>query len=681
MAFVDYLARSRGSRRSFECDERSLIVRYTRGNFSAVRKWSASIGAEIRIILPTDACAVVYLAKQLTPQQKEAVEAQFQYTYVLKDAQGEAVYIRPDAIYITFVDNSGLHESKGQLSTELLPDSDQLLKVPPGETPFTFLKRLEGNAAISIAEPAFLRPDEQALNARTMARTLWGSLIYKQKTRNKTRAFDLDGNKFVLRYNTNGGQTGASIFDSLGYKVIEDESIEGIAVVEMPAEKGPYTDNDLCEIVEKLERLRAAHEDRDSVVVSSIPVLIENGDAVYAEPDKLLVSFNDAIPLQRIDAILSEVGLSINSDLTSVGLICNWRDSSDLFAKLALLTDFEEVVFAEPCFVKFRPQQTASSDWGAVRIEATTIWPEEQGHPDVIVAVIDEGCDVGHLGLRQSLLDQPVDEDWSPADPGSKNPAEVIAQHGTKVAGIIFGSHSLAVPTVDFTDCPFMDCPKGIVPGCSLMPIKAWIGVLRSWTYAQAIAVAVNHAVRYPQRRMIANMSVRCDDSEALEIQIKRGASAGVTFVAAAGNQGRDFVIFPAGYDDVISVAAVGPDNRLASYSNFGSTVDVCAPGGVGSPRLSEQNLAVYMSRNRLSVDYGTSFAAPFVAALGAILLSIGIRHGVTLTPLQIKNLIEQGCTEIDADNPDYRGMLGSGVINCRASTRLLKSLLNIGPA
>ena len=60
--------------------------------------------------------------------------------------------------------------------------------------------------------------------------------------------------------------------------------------------------------------------------------------------------------------------------------------------------------------------------------------------------------------------------------------------------------------------------------------------------------------------------------------------AAGVVSVAAAGNESTTAPSYPAAYQNVISVSAIGIDSSLASYSNTGSTVDVAAPGGDFGP-------------------------------------------------------------------------------------------------
>jgi hypothetical protein len=112
---------------------------------------------------------------------------------------------------------------------------------------------------------------------------------------------------------------------------------------------------------------------------------------------------------------------------------------------------------------------------------------------------------------------------------------------------------------------------------------------------------------------------------------------------------------YPAGYANVIAVSATDQSDSKAGFSNYGSWVDVCAPG---VSILGTNNGGGYASTN------GTSASCPVAAGAVALLRS----QNPSWTNVQIENLLFNTCDNIDAINPGYAGLLGYGRINlCRA--------------
>jgi serine protease len=174
----------------------------------------------------------------------------------------------------------------------------------------------------------------------------------------------------------------------------------------------------------------------------------------------------------------------------------------------------------------------------------------------------------------------------------------------------------------------------------------------------------------------------------------------GVVLVAAAGNDGSGAVSFPAGYPHVLGVGATGPNDQVAFYSNWGPGVDVVAPGGGGSefycgfavdiltatlppaspcpgaPSTSmDPNCACSYDLTPTTTLYvaeaGTSFSAPIVSGLAAVLLGVDPAR----TPDQVATLIEA-----TADQPQggrgWNQYYGYGRVNMyRALTNAVTAL------
>ncbi|MBI3765159.1 MAG: S8 family peptidase, partial [Ignavibacteriales bacterium] len=145
----------------------------------------------------------------------------------------------------------------------------------------------------------------------------------------------------------------------------------------------------------------------------------------------------------------------------------------------------------------------------------------------------------------------------------------------------------------------------------------------------------------------------------------------GALVVAAAGNGNVTTPSYPASYANVISVAATKQTDAKASYSSFGPTVDVSAPGG---EPFNTPTVAIY------STDYdstygnsaGTSEATPFVSGLAALVAS----YFPGYSALQVGDQVRVTCDDINGVNPSYVNQLGKGRINAvRALTDSLPSL------
>ena len=148
---------------------------------------------------------------------------------------------------------------------------------------------------------------------------------------------------------------------------------------------------------------------------------------------------------------------------------------------------------------------------------------------------------------------------------------------------------------------------------------------------AQAIRYAADHGAK------VINMSLGRPDREwaAWAAAVKYARDKGVVVVAAAGNDGRGRVGYPAGYPGVVAVAATQFDETTTFYSNWGKEIDIAAPGGNtrvdqngdGKPDGVLQNTIV--PGNTSKTDYlwfmGTSMASPHAAGVAALVVGAGV--------------------------------------------------------
>jgi len=181
--------------------------------------------------------------------------------------------------------------------------------------------------------------------------------------------------------------------------------------------------------------------------------------------------------------------------------------------------------------------------------------------------------------------------------------------HGTHCAGIIGaeGNNNFGI--------------AGINWNVQIMPLK-FLGAGGSGTTKDAIE-AINYVIDRKQKgvnvRIISASWGSTQRSKALSDAIKRAGDEGILFVAAAGNNGDDSdkrPHFPAGYDlpNMVSVAALDRNDRLASFSNYGAkSVHVAAPG--------KEILSTWLN-GEFYVASGTSMATPEVSGVAALILA-----------------------------------------------------------
>ncbi|MDP3982694.1 MAG: S8 family serine peptidase, partial [bacterium] len=145
---------------------------------------------------------------------------------------------------------------------------------------------------------------------------------------------------------------------------------------------------------------------------------------------------------------------------------------------------------------------------------------------------------------------------------------------------------------------------------------------------------------------------------QSLQNSINSAVEKNITVVVAAGNEHSDSAgYFPANCQNVIAVGALGPNSERARYSNYGSLIDVAAPGGnpnvpSGSSYDCNTNgtdciISTWLS-NEYALSAGTSMAAPHVAGLVALMLG----KNSSLTPAQIETILKDTGTTISTDQP-----------------------------
>lgn len=226
---------------------------------------------------------------------------------------------------------------------------------------------------------------------------------------------------------------------------------------------------------------------------------------------------------------------------------------------------------------------------GVRRIRADDVWEETTGDDDLVIAVVDTGVDPATRDLTGRLLPGHdfVNGDTDPRDDNG---------HGTAVA-------TIAAAASDTSGV------AGLCWRCRVMPVK----VLDADGNGYLSDAALGIAWAVERGADIVNVSLGAGGTmPLLDEALAAARDAGVLVVASAGNAGTSVAQWPAADPRVVGVAALGDLDARASYSNYGSWVDIAAPGCNPSGWLA--NGTIHFC--------GTSSATPLVSGSAALLAS-----------------------------------------------------------
>lgn len=308
---------------------------------------------------------------------------------------------------------------------------------------------------------------------------------------------------------------------------------------------------------------------------------------------------------------------------------------------------------------------TAASSVSGCDINVFPVWKNYcTGNPEVIVSIVDGGVDFTHEDLADNMWINPekkgnnrfgynfVSDTYTvTADDHGTHVAGTIAavnNNGIGVCGIAGGDKKSGQGGVKIMSCQIFEGKKS-GSGSEAIKWGADHGAVisqNSWGYVDATTTptslknAVDYFIQYAGTDKNGNQT---------------GPMKGGLVIFAAGNENRDFS--GNDYDKILNVASVGADYRRAYYSNFGSWVDVAAPGG--DAKKGNQVLST-LPGNKYGRMQGTSMACPHVSGVAALLLSrLG---GPGFTPDALRSRIEGNITDIASFNRSY--YIGKGLVN-----------------
>ena len=302
-------------------------------------------------------------------------------------------------------------------------------------------------------------------------------------------------------------------------------------------------------------------------------------------------------------------------------------------------------------------------------IEANEAWDVTHGNSSIVIGIVDTGGDLDHPDLQNNIFIDPADPtdgidndgdgyidnnrgwDFSGADAsligtpgfqGDNNPSVFSGNkfgHGTMVAGCASATTNDGVGI------------SGVGFNTKLLFTKHYADNQpdNSTSYSSNLYEGLLYAALHGAKIINCSWGNTNASGIAQDIINYVTLELGCLVVAAAGNSNSESPLYPAAYDNVLSVASSDENDLRSWFSNYGQTVDITAPGS---------NIYTTNYDNGYRSDSGTSLSAPLVAGAAALVWA----HNPTFTPLQVAEQLRISADEtFYLNNAGFEHKLGRG--------------------
>jgi len=374
----------------------------------------------------------------------------------------------------------------------------------------------------------------------------------------------------------------------------------------------------------------------------------ENENVSHYYLNDIVVRFTEELSDDELGRIRNAIDASW---VQKTGYAYIFRSNSMTYEQmLAYFRDQYSTKYIEPHYMYVTneaPNDALYADyqWNLPATRTESGWKLAEQGEEVIVAVVDTGVDLDHPDLKNKLV-----EGYNVYTEGSD--ADDDVGHGTHVAGII------AAEINNYEGI------AGMAPHTRIMPVKVLdsTGAGSTYAVAQGIIWAADHGAK------VINLSLgNYAEAQFLHDAIQYAYDRDVVLVAATGNDHTESPGYPAAYDEVLAVGATDSSGQLAQFSNYGTYVDVAAPG---------VSIASTYPGNQYAALSGTSMASPHVAALAAMIRSVN----PSLSNEEVMDLIRSTCDDLGESGHDiYFGYGQIDVARALSAATNGQSALNWG--
>lgn len=402
--------------------------------------------------------------------------------------------------------------------------------------------------------------------------------------------------------------------------------------------------------------------------------LLVQTDAPYALLPGFSKEFSQKFQIYKADATFGNADSKLKQTIR-----VSFKNAKDIGALIKELTANPVVEYAEPVPMNvtgYTPNDlgsnTTTGQWGLYKIKGREAWDIFKGDSAITVAVVDDGMNIFHNDLNNNVWRNPkeiagnkIDDDNNGYvddifgfDVGDKDPdpfhPNTNFTHGTHVGGIAgaVSDNQLGVASIGYN--------------ISLMAVKCTFNAQSNTASIPMGYEGLTYAASAGADIINCSWS-SAQFSQTAQNVIDFAVSKGSIVVAAASNDGVEQIRYPAAYNGVIAVASTDINDNKSSFSNYGTWVDISAPGS---------RIRSTIATGSYSTFDGTSMATPMVAGLLGLMKS----YNPNMTNAQLEQCLISSAEPIDALNQTYAGKIGSGRIDAEKSLQCAGAFLNAVP-
>nr|WP_319397985.1 S8 family serine peptidase [uncultured Carboxylicivirga sp.] len=387
-----------------------------------------------------------------------------------------------------------------------------------------------------------------------------------------------------------------------------------------------------------------------------------------AELDQVLKAYSNTIEIERVEPFYEK------------SLVPHTLTKADI-TSAAGLKSTSSSPFDDPQFDEQWHYHNTADNPGTpgADINLLKAWERQTGHPDVIVAVIDQGVDYKHEDLAANMWVNEAELNGTPGEDSDGNgyiddvygydfvnmDGDVKAlPHGTHVAGTVAAVNNNGIGVAGVAGGSGNG--DGIrIMSCMIMSESATGSAEAAFVYAADNgAVIAQNSWGWNIPGVVEQSILDAIDYFIEEAgQYENSPMKGGVVIFAAGNNGDEGEYWPGCYEPVIAVASTGPDNEITSYSNYGDWLDVSAPGG-NINNGQDHGVLSTMPDNSYGFYDGTSMACPHVSGIAALIASE--YKGPEFDAGQLTARLLSGVNVIDTMevNSSWVGKVGLGAVD-----------------